>query len=409
MTTDANHTSTILIVDDNATNLQVLFKTLQPSGHRLLAAKSGTEAVNTALQVTPDLILLDIMMPPGINGYETIRRLKSHKALIDVPVIFLSSLDATESKVKGLELGAVDYISKPFEATEVTARVDTHLKLRRLQADLAERNDQLARVNERMKSDLEAAGRVQQALLPRSLPACDGYDFGWAYRPCYELGGDALDIFQIADDMIGFYLLDVSGHGVPASLLAITATRSLQPRLDRSSIVLEPGWDPGTSKVVPPAEVVRRLNVMNQMDSDRNPHFITMIYGLLRLSTGEVRYTCAGHPGPILVRADGPAKIVDGSSPLIGVLPDAEFEELKLQLSQGDRLYIHSDGLNEQRDPTGEELGRERLRESLESLNQNAMDSANATISTVIDWSGAGMVGDDLSILSFNRLSSNAE
>lgn len=403
MSTPEHAVSTVLMVDDNATNLQVLFKTLQPSGHRLLAAKSGEEAVKTATQTTPDLILLDIMMPPGMDGYETLKRLKSEAALTDVPVIFLSSLDATESKVKGLELGAVDYISKPFEAAEVTARVDTHLKLRRLQAELTQRNEQLAQANNRMKSDLEAAGRVQQALLPRSLPDCDGYDFGWAYRPCDELGGDALDIFKIDDDTVGFYLLDVSGHGVPASLLAVTATRSLQPRPDRSSIVLEAGWDPGSAKVVPPGEVIRRLNVMNPMDDDRNPHFITMIYGLLQLSTGTIRYACAGHPGPIVVPSDGAPRIVDGGSPPVGLMPDADFEELELRLKPGDRIYIHSDGLNEQRDGRGQELGRERLRDALASVGDGAMTSADLAIGRVDSWSGAEEIGDDLSIVALFR------
>lgn len=404
MNTSEKVVSTVLMVDDNATNLQVLFKTLQPSGHRLLAAKSGEEAVKTATQTTPDLILLDIMMPPGINGYETLKRLKSEAALADVPVIFLSSLDSTESKVKGLALGAVDYISKPFEAAEVTARVDTHLKLRRLQAELTHRNEQLAQANNRMKSDLEAAGRVQQALLPRSLPDCDGYDFGWAYRPCDELGGDALDIFKIDDDTAGFYLLDVSGHGVPASLLAVTATRSLQPRPDRSSIVLEPGWDPGSAKIVPPGEVVRRLNIMNPMDGDRNPHFITMIYGLLELSTGKIRYACAGHPGPILVTSEGAPRIVDGGSPPVGLMPDMEFEELELQLNVGDRIYIHSDGLNEQRDRNGHEFGRERLRDSLASSSDIAMKSAESAIVCINTWSGPEVIGDDLSILAIRRI-----
>ncbi len=403
MSTAEQSVSTVLMVDDNATNLQVLFKTLQPSGHRLLAAKSGEEAVKTAMQTTPDLILLDIMMPPGMDGYETLKRLKSEPAIAEVPVIFLSSLDAIESKVKGLELGAVDYISKPFETAEVIARVDTHLKLRRLQAELTQRNLELAQANNRMKSDLEAAGRVQQALLPRSLPDCDGYNFGWAYRPCDELGGDALDIFKIDDDTVGFYLLDVSGHGVPASLLAVTATRSLQPRPDRSSIVLEPGWDPGSPKIVPPNEVIRRLNIMNPMDSDRNPHFITMIYGLLQLSTGTIRYACAGHPGPIVVPSEGTPRIVDAGSVPVGLMPDAEFEELELRLNPGDRVYIHSDGLNEQRNGHGQELGREQLRDLLASLGNDAMTSAESAISSIDSWSGTEDIGDDLSIVALYR------
>ncbi len=265
----------------------------------------------------------------------------------------------------------------------------------------------VAAANNRMKMDLEAAGRVQQALLPRDVPACDGYSFGWAYRPCYELGGDALDIFAVDEDTLAFYLLDVSGHGVPASLLAVTATRTLAPRSDRSSIVLEPGWDPGTFKAVTPGEVVRRLNVMNPMDPQRNPHFITMIYGILDLRSGRVRYACAGHPGPIVVRSSGDAEIVDGGEVPVGLMPDTEFRELTLQLEPGDRLFIHSDGLFEQRSPSGEEFGRERLRMQLASDTADVTIQVDRALMAAMRWSGGERVDDDLSIVGLSRLCPN--
>ncbi len=397
--------ATILMVDDNATNLQILFKTLQQTGHRLLAARSGEEALQTAEKARPDLILLDIMMPPGIDGYETIQRLKADEGLRETPVIFLSSLDDTSNKVRGLELGAVDFVTKPFQAEEVIARVQTHLTINRLQADLADRNAQLEAANQRMKHDLDAAGRVQQALLPTTLPECEGYGFGWAYKPCNELGGDALDVFRINDEVIAFYLLDVSGHGVPASLLAVTATRSLAPRCDRSSLVIEPGWDPGTYSAVAPDEVMRRLNVMNPMDPPRNPHFITMIYGLLEPQHGRVRYACAGHPGPIVVRADGSATIVDGGSAPVGLVPNSQFEVMQIDLEPGDRLFIHSDGLYEQKSQdTLEQFGRERLRSGLQQAEGDVQQAVDHTVEVVRRWSGSDQLDDDLSLLGIGRV-----
>lgn len=139
------------------------------------------------------------------------------------------------------------------------------------------------------------------------------------------------------------------------------------------------------------------------MDSDRNPHFITMIYGLLQLSTGKIRYACAGHPGPILVPADGPPRIVDGGSPPVGLMPEADFEELELRLNPGDRVYIHSDGLNEQRDDRGHELGRERLKDALGSFEGGAMASVESALARVDSWSGTQEIGDDLSIVALCR------
>jgi PAS domain S-box-containing protein len=139
--------STILLVDDNPTNLQLLFGTLRGLGHKLLVAKSGEDALKVAQWAHPDLILLDILMS-GIDGFETCRRLKADEDTRDIAVIFLSALDDTDDKIKGLSMGAVDYIAKPFQSEEVIARVETHLTIARLRTELAERNRQLEAANQ---------------------------------------------------------------------------------------------------------------------------------------------------------------------------------------------------------------------------------------------------------------------
>src|SRR5262245_63732558 len=134
----------ILLVDDEPTNLDVLRHTLDGRGFRLFVSRSGESAIEVARKVHPLLILLDIMMP-GIDGYETCRRLKADPETREAAVIFLSSLDETKDKVRGLEVGAVDFIAKPFQSDEVVARVNTHLTLQRLRRQLEARNAELAR------------------------------------------------------------------------------------------------------------------------------------------------------------------------------------------------------------------------------------------------------------------------
>jgi len=148
----------VLMVDDNPTNLQVLQATLEGQGYRLLAARDGASALAVAAKAAPDLILLDIMMP-GMDGYEVCRRLKSDPATCDIPVIFLSALEQTEDKVKGLQLGAVDYITKPFQPAEVIARVNTHLTLRCLQRQLRDANAALTELNQNLEKKVEERSR----------------------------------------------------------------------------------------------------------------------------------------------------------------------------------------------------------------------------------------------------------
>jgi len=141
-TTTDNNSETLLLVDDNPTNLQVLYQTLEGHGYKLLLAKNGEDALNIASKVHPALILLDIMMP-GMDGYEVCQKIKSDPLISDTVIIFLSALDDVEDKVKGFSVGAVDYVAKPFQADEVIARVETHIKIRQLEKTLEKKNKQL--------------------------------------------------------------------------------------------------------------------------------------------------------------------------------------------------------------------------------------------------------------------------
>jgi len=163
----------LLLVDDNVTNLQVLHQTLDGRGYKLLVAKSGASALAIAAKAKPSLILLDIMMPE-MDGYEVCQQLKSDPELKDIPIIFLSALTDTKDKVKGLDLGAVDYIAKPFQPEEVIARVNTHLTISSLKRDLAEKNQELQSVNdileERVRkrtAELTALNTTYERFVPR--------------------------------------------------------------------------------------------------------------------------------------------------------------------------------------------------------------------------------------------------
>lgn len=166
-------------------------------------------------------------------------------------------------------------------------------QLREAFVKIDRQNQELSHANQRMKRDLDAAARVQQTLLPESFPEVQGLSFAWSYRPCDELAGDALNIVRINDDVIALYVLDVSGHGVPAALLSVTATRSLNPGAGGlASLVAGPGANPAA---VGPAQVASRLNSLYPMASNGD-HYFTMVYGLLDVHTRRLRFT--------VVRAD---------------------------------------------------------------------------------------------------------
>ncbi|MBD3307427.1 response regulator [candidate division KSB3 bacterium] len=157
------HKTTILIVDDNPTNLNVLLDYLHDQTYKVLIAPSGEHALQQTQRVIPDLILLDVMMP-GIDGFETCRRLKAQDATKEIPVIFMTALTETVDKVNGFEAGGVDYITKPFQAEEVLVRVQTHLSLRNLQRHLKEQNALLQEEIQKRKQGEEALRKLNQEL-----------------------------------------------------------------------------------------------------------------------------------------------------------------------------------------------------------------------------------------------------
>ena len=162
------HSSTlggnILVVDDSKMNLRILVEALSSEGYTVRPALSGQIAIEAARKETPDLILLDILMP-GMDGYQVCKALKADKELRDVPVIFISALGDVADKVKGFSAGGVDYISKPFQAEEVLARVETHLTLRNLQKDLEEKNTRLQELNEQLQQAFDEI-KTLKGILP---------------------------------------------------------------------------------------------------------------------------------------------------------------------------------------------------------------------------------------------------
>jgi phosphoserine phosphatase RsbU/P len=387
----------ILIVDDNPTNLQVLSRTLEGRGYELLVATSGEGALTLALSAHPDLILLDIMMP-GIDGFETCRRLKSDPDTRDIAIVFMSALNETTDKVRGLDLGAVDYITKPFQAQEVIARVNSHLTIQRLQRNLASRNLELSELNKRMKNDLLAAARVQQSLLPRDLPALEQVRFEWEYQPCDELAGDSLNIFRIDQRNVGMYVLDVTGHGVPAALLSVAVTHSLSQRDPERSIITRPGPTEGQTSITLPAEVVSHLNRLFPM-AGSDYRFFTMVYAVLDAHEGRLSYAAAGHPGPLILRANGEIEHHESTGLPIGVDDGATFDQHVIDLQPGDRVFLYSDGVLEEMNEQRKLFGLERL-ESVLINNRSAplRNSLNSVIEQISLWTNGSAYKDDISI-----------
>jgi sigma-B regulation protein RsbU (phosphoserine phosphatase) len=381
----------ILVVDDNEMNRDMLSRRLIKQGYTVKTAPGGSEALEMIEKDDTDLVLLDIMMPE-MDGFEVLARIRETRSSSVLPVIMATAKDEGKDVVRALDMGANDYVTKPFDYPVVKARVATQVQLRRT-------HEELKSSHARMANDLAAAARIQGSLLPRSEPDVAEFTFAWRYRPCDELAGDALNIQKLDNGQVLFYLIDVSGHGVPAALLSVSVVHSLHPAPNPSSLI----WKPGTGsdyELEPPGQVARRLNGLYPVTENGELYF-TMIYGLLDTGARNVRLVIAGHPQPAVVHPDGSADLIGVTNPPIGMLDEVEYTETVFDRSRGDRILFYSDGLTEMLNTEEEMFGDDRLVETLAKTRTIPLGEwLDGVTDSVLVWSGREAYDDDLSLLS---------
>jgi sigma-B regulation protein RsbU (phosphoserine phosphatase) len=369
----------------------MLSRRLARKGHEVEVAEDGSRALEMIAQTEYDVVLLDIMMP-GIDGYQVLENLREDHDSGDLPVIMATAKDASEDIVAALKLGANDYVTKPFDFPVVRARVATQLALKRSQ-------QALAAAHARMKKDLEAAARIQQSFLPTEDPKIPGVLFSWRYEPCDELAGDTLNIVPLDDRYTAVYVLDVSGHGVPSSLMSVTLSRLMTRGAESDSIL----WDEAEDRFSTPVEVMNELARRFPYDIETGQYF-TLAYGVLDSADRKLHYASAGHVPLILVRPGAGPTQYGTTGPPVALVPESimpsEFEETVIQLEPGDRVYLYSDGIPEASDADDEQFGEDRLADTLyELLDADLDDSITSVVERVRTWSGEAGFDDDVTML----------
>ncbi|MEA1923027.1 MAG: SpoIIE family protein phosphatase [Pseudomonadota bacterium] len=390
----------ILIAEDERVSRRLLESRLKKWGYEVTAAEDGEEAWELFQKEYFPMVISDWMMPK-MDGLELLRRIRSSERPGYVYTILLTARTEKEDLLAGMDSGADDFIAKPFDKDELLARLKVGLRITDLERNLAQRNQELEKINDRMRRDLQAAAKIQQSLLPTQLPVCEKVNFAWKYVPCDELAGDTLNLFYLDENHIGLYLLDVSGHGVPAALLSVNLSRILNPNPGQSDLLKE--QIPGSHgyHLVAPEEVADRLNQRFPLDSTTEQYF-TIQYGQLNIKSGSLTFISAGHPPMIHLKADGSSQSIQVRSMPIGFMVGVGkvYKEQKLELKDGDRLYFYSDGIIEAMNPEKEQFGVERL---LASFNNSRTLSLNDSLDQLTDeldqWTAGQGCGDDVSLL----------
>jgi phosphoserine phosphatase RsbU/P len=338
----------VLIVDDVPQNLHLLRETLKGSC-KLLIAKSGHQALEiVARDPKPDLILLDVMMP-GMSGYEVCETLKKDPTTKDIPVIFVTALSESGDEERGLGLGAVDYVTKPFQPVLIKARVGNQLELKKhrdhLQDLVESRTEELLQSRahrQKLESELDVAKNLQLSMLPNwSSKECEMATF---LQPARAVGGDLYDFMTLDSGRFLFCVGDVSDKGVPAALFMVQVLTLIRALANQSKS---------------PGEILATVNNVLCKYNDACM-FVTLVLGCLDTSTGHLELSSGGHEPPLLL-GDEPSYLRFEGGPALGLVEDAEFPVHQFSLKQSDTLVLYSDGITDALNESEESFGEERL------------------------------------------------
>jgi phosphoserine phosphatase RsbU/P len=383
-------TASILVVDDAPTNLQVLSGMLKDRGYKVRPVPSGKLALLAARKDPPDLILLDINMPE-MNGYEVCEHLKADDDLKGIPVIFISALTEPLDKVKAFGVGGVDYIIKPFQMEELHARVETHLKLRRLQIELEEYSRHLELARERLTSDLEFAREVQRGILPPRLPDVPGYEFFAYYESASEVGGDYYDFIPLPRQRLAVMLGDVAGKGVAAALLMAKLSADA-----RFCMLTEPD----------PAAAVTKLNSLMNRSGISN-RFVTLAVAILDHRSHTVTLVNAGHPPPLIYRRATRTVEEATSNELcglpVGVLDGLEYASCQVSLAPGDCILAFTDGVTEAVDINNVQLQMKGIHAAVHGGAYSPQTLGERVVKVAKQFAVGCNQHDDIALVGFGR------
>ena len=362
----------ILVAEDEPGIALGLEDTLRFEGYDVHIVTSGAAASQRALEEPFDLILLDVMLP-GRDGFEVCRDLRGAGLL--VPIVFLTARAQESDRIAGLDLGANDYIVKPFSPRELAARVRGLL---RFVEDSREETRHL-------QADLRAASQVQQHLFPMVRPSVAGLDYAGMCRAARGVSGDYYDFIALPSGRLAMLIADVCGKGMAAALLAASlqaAVRAYAPDLDRCC-----------------GDLLARVN-RQLFETTATERFATVLYVVYDPAVPAVTWANAGHCPPFLVRGSGEVARLESFTPPVGLLPEIAAVQQTVMLAPGDRLLAFSDGITEARSPAGTEFGESRLVRLVSGLEAcAASDVCRWVLDEVRTFAAGAPQADDLTVV----------
>ncbi|HEY9832046.1 MAG TPA: SpoIIE family protein phosphatase [Stenomitos sp.] len=374
----------ILIIDDDPAIQILLKRTLHNQGYEVSVASNGEDGLVLARKIRPGLVLCDWNMP-RMNGLQVCRQVKATPELSTTIFILLTSRNALEDRVEGLDAGADDFLTKPVEMAELKARVRAGLRLHEANRDLQHQKQLL-------EEELAEAAEYVSSILPERLTE-PPVTIDARFIPSRQLGGDGFDYYWLDSEHLAVYLLDASGHGLRAALPTLQVLNLLRSRALPKINYYQP------------SDVLRGLNETFQM-TQKNDKYFTIWYAVYNRVKRQLVYSSAGHPPALLLsgRSDSFIQVKRLKTPSLpaGMFPDADYIDECCEIVEPSTLYIFSDGIYEINQSDGTIWGLDpfvQLLTDCRSKNTRDLDQILEAIKAV---NPKEYFDDDLSLLEIN-------
>lgn len=376
----------VLVVDDVPENRDLLIRRLNRLGIKQIdEAANGLEALAAVEAKTYDLMLLDIMMPE-LDGFGVLTRLKEQGRTNDLPIIVISAMSEIEAVVRCIELGAEDFLFKPFNPTLLRARVLSTLEKKALR-------DRTREELRRKQAELNEARTLQLALTPPSFKGTlrdHPTSIEVVMEPAKEVGGDLVDHFQVGDNLLVLLLGDVSDKGAGAALMMArthSMFRSLSARPDAEALFAHPA---------------KAMDIVNAALSAGNAScmFVTFLLASFDLSNRTLSFVRAGHVPPFHRSGAGTVARLSGpGGPPLGLVEDCAYAHESVVLAENDRLLIVTDGFTEANAPDGSMYGEPRIEAFMASLEPHADDPLRVLVHQVREFEAGLPASDDMAAI----------
>jgi len=325
----------LLIVDPVSASCELIRQCLSSTGYEIYTAESGINALAKVKLFCPDVVLLNAELP-DISSYDVCKRIKSNPETEYTLILFISSLDTHDSRVRAIQVGADDYLEKNFDTYLLISKVNSLLRVKHLSDQLKQKYVELEEKNHLLDLQLKMARQVQQELMPAIDMTFHGIQFVSQYMPAMDIGGDFYDVLTLSDHQIAVVMGDVSGHGISAALLTAmltVMTRSLAPRF------------------YTPEKFLYYLNndIYKMFENGVHEMYVCMFYAVIDTKEKKISYSNAGQALPVMVsEAETSGAIVLNAAGLpLGMMPDSAYELHDLSYDTGDMLVFHTDGLSD--------------------------------------------------------------